>query len=98
MVSNTVIGGIVGAVLGGAVGHQFGYDTGFRAGYNQAKWEMEQELNAMRAEVADQMRQMQAQINQLGRVGASHDERMTRVEQLLERLLSTLQAEALEGR
>jgi hypothetical protein len=98
MVSKNVIGGIVVAVAGGAVGHKIGYDAGFRAGYNQARWEMEQQVNAMRAEFSDQVQQLQAQVNQLSRVGASHDERMARIEQLLERLLTTLQAEAQGGR
>lgn len=59
---------------------------------------MEQQVNAMRAEFAEEVRQLQAQVNQVARISSNHEERMARIEQLLERLVSTLQAEAVGGR
>jgi len=52
----------------------------------------------MRAEFADQIRQIQAQINQIARVASDNDQRAARLGQLMERLFATLQAEANGGR
>jgi len=95
---SAVVGGIIGALIGGAAGHQIGYDAGYRvgygAGYNQAKWEMEQQIAAMRAEFADKFTQLQAQVNELARVAINSNQRQDRLEQLIQRLLSTLEEEA----
>ena len=90
---------IAGAVAGGLFGHEVGqtkgYNKGYTDGYQRARWETDQQLAALRAEFSDQVRQLQAQVNELARGSKDHDERLEGIESTLGRILTILQAEAV---
>lgn len=87
-------GAVVGGLVGNGVGQNQGYNKGYADGYQRAKWEMQQQLMALRAELEDQLRRVQAQVNDLGRSSADHGERLEGIEETLGRILAILQAEA----
>lgn len=94
LVSAFVGGGILGGAIGYAAGYNQGYNVGYSEGYQRAKWEMEQQMASLRAEFTDQIRQLQAQINDVARTNSNYDQRLTQIERLMGQILTILEAEA----
>jgi flagellar biosynthesis/type III secretory pathway protein FliH len=92
--SDDLVGLVVGGLFGGVLGHGVGYNQGYNAGYQRAKWEMEQQMASMRMEFMDNVKQLQAQVNEVARSGSNRDQRMVRIEQSVGSILAVLQAEA----